>query len=105
MIKDTIVFVAITDYDNLGVGYMAALLSEAGYQTKIIDFRVRKSVLVKILQKLDPLLVGFSIIFLNHINRFIGLIKYLRDEEINCHFTAGGHYATSFVTGPRVKRR
>ena len=94
MIKDTIVFVAITDYDNLGVGYMAALLSEAGYKTKIIDFRVRKSDLVKILTKLDPLLVGFSIIYLNHIDRFIGLIKYLRDEEINCHFTAGGHYAS-----------
>ena len=29
MKKDTIVFIAITDYDNLGVGYMAALLSEA----------------------------------------------------------------------------
>jgi anaerobic magnesium-protoporphyrin IX monomethyl ester cyclase len=94
MRKDTIVFVAINDYDNLGVGYMAALLSEAGFKTKIIDFRVRKSDLVKILKKLDPLLIGFSIIFLNHINRFIGLIKYLRDKEINCHFTAGGHYAS-----------
>jgi anaerobic magnesium-protoporphyrin IX monomethyl ester cyclase len=94
MKKDTVVFVAITDYDNLGVGYMAALLSEAGYNTRIIDFRVRKSDLVKILKKLDPLLIGFSIIFLNHIDRFIGLIKYLRDKEINCHFTAGGHYAS-----------
>lgn len=94
MKRDTIVFIAITDYDNLGVGYMASLLSEAGYRTKIIDFRVRKSELLKILKKLDPILVGFSIIFLNNINLFTGLIKYLRDKEINCHFTAGGHYAS-----------
>jgi hypothetical protein len=42
MKNKTVVFVAITDYDNLGVGYMAALLSEAGYKTRIIDFRIRK---------------------------------------------------------------
>jgi len=91
---NTVVFVAISDYDNLGVGYMAALLSEAGYKTKIIDFRVRKSEILKILNKLDPLIIGFSIIFLNHIKQFIELIEYLRKGGIKCHFTAGGHYAS-----------
>ena len=94
MKENNVVFIAISDYDNLGVGYMAALLSEAGYKTRIIDFRVRKSELLKILKKLDPLLIGFSIIFLNHIKRFIDLIEYLRISGINCHFTAGGHYAS-----------
>lgn len=94
MKKDTIVFVATKEYDNLGVGYMASLLSEAGFKTKIIDFRTRRSVLLKVLKELDPLLIGFSIIFLNYINRFTELIKYLRENEVNCHFTAGGHFAS-----------
>ena len=94
MKKDTIVFIAITDYDNLGIGYMSALLSEAGFKTKTIDFRVKKPYLLKIVKKLDPFIIGFSIIFLNHINRFTELIEYLRKGGINCHFTAGGHYAS-----------
>jgi radical SAM superfamily enzyme YgiQ (UPF0313 family) len=94
MKKDTIVFVAITDYDNLGVGYMAALLKDAGFITKIIDFRAGKPGLLRRLKKIDPLIVGFSLIFLNNFSRFCGLIKYLRDNGINCHFTAGGHYAS-----------
>jgi radical SAM superfamily enzyme YgiQ (UPF0313 family) len=94
MKRDTIVFVAITDYDNLGIGYMSAMLSQAGYKTKIIDFRVRKSDLLKTIKKLDPIIIGFSVIFLNHIDHFSGLVKYLRDRGISCHFTAGGHYAS-----------
>jgi len=94
MKKDTIVFVAVTDYDNLGIGYMASLLSESGFVTKTIDFRVRKSVLLKTVRSLDPIIIGFSIIFLNHIKRFIELIEYLRENGLNCHFTAGGHYAS-----------
>lgn len=94
MKKDTIVFVTIADYDNLGVGYMSAMLTRAGFKTKTIDFRIRKSDLLKTLKKTNPIIVGFSVIFLNHIDIFSDLIKYLRDKEINCHFTAGGHYAS-----------
>jgi radical SAM superfamily enzyme YgiQ (UPF0313 family) len=49
---------------------------------------------LKTIKTLDPFIIGFSIIFLNHINRFIELIEYLRKNGINCHFTAGGHYAS-----------
>ncbi len=38
----SVVFVAFKEHDNLGIGYMAALLSEAGYSVDIIDFRKRK---------------------------------------------------------------
>jgi radical SAM superfamily enzyme YgiQ (UPF0313 family) len=94
MKKDTIVFVAITDYDNLGIGYMSAILEKSGFRTKIFDFRRKRSDLLKSLKKTDPLIIGFSIIFLNHINQFTDLIKYLRTRGITCHFTAGGHYAS-----------
>ena len=65
-----------------------------GFKTKIIDFRIRKAALLKTLKKTDPLIVGFSIIFLNHIHRFTEMIGYLREGGITCHFTAGGHYAS-----------
>jgi radical SAM superfamily enzyme YgiQ (UPF0313 family) len=89
-----VVFITISDYDNLGVGYMASVLSEAGFETKVIDPRKKKSCILKTLKTIDPLLVGFSIIFLNHIDLFVDLIDYLRKGGINCHFTAGGHYAS-----------
>lgn len=94
MKKHTVVFIAGTDYDNLGIGYMAAVLSDSGIETKVVDFRKRKAEILKIIKRIDPLLVGFSILFLNHIDEFIDLAGYLRKGGIRCHFTAGGHYAS-----------
>lgn len=94
MKNNNIVFIAVTDYDNLGVGYMAALLGNAGYQTRTINFRGRKSTILKILKKLDPLLIGFSVIYHGYLNQFIELTEFLRQGGITCHFTAGGHYAS-----------
>jgi anaerobic magnesium-protoporphyrin IX monomethyl ester cyclase len=89
-----VVFFTINDYDNLGVGYMASVLSVEGFKTEIIDPREKKSVILDLLKSSDPLLAGFSIIFHNHIDLFIDLIDFLRKEGVNCHFTAGGHYAS-----------
>ena len=94
MKKHTVVFIAGTDYDNLGIGYMAAVLSDSGIETKVVDFRKRKAEILKIIKRIDHLLVGFSILFLNHIDEFIDLAGYLRKGGIRCHFTAGGHYAS-----------
>ena len=94
MKKNTVVFIVVSDYDNLGVGYMATILGEAGFKTKIFDFRIKKSNLLTAMKRLDPMLVGFSVIFLNYIKQFIELIAYLNDGGIKCHFTAGGHYAS-----------
>jgi radical SAM superfamily enzyme YgiQ (UPF0313 family) len=89
-----VVFITVLDYDNLGVGYMASLLSGNGFHTRILDFNMKKPKLLKIIRKLDPLLIGFSVIFHNYIERFARLIDYLRINGITCHITAGGHYAT-----------
>ena len=88
------VFIALKEFDNLGVGYVGAMLSEAGFETRIIDFRQKKEEILKILKNLNPLIVGFSVIYQYHINQFIDLINYLRISGIKSHFTAGGHYAS-----------
>ena len=43
-----VAFIAFKQFDNLGIGYMASVLSEAGYQTMIIDFQSDKKVILKI---------------------------------------------------------
>jgi len=73
---------------------MAALLSEKGIATKVLDIGNKKTNIYKILKRTDPLLVGFSVVFQYYIDQFIDLISFLRREGINCHFTAGGHYAS-----------
>jgi anaerobic magnesium-protoporphyrin IX monomethyl ester cyclase len=89
-----IVFITLKEYDNLGVGYMAATLAARGIKTRVIDLRKKKSDILRILKRVDPLLVGFSVIYQYYINNFMDLISFLRREGINCHFTAGGHYAS-----------
>jgi len=94
MQKNKILFVAVTNYENLGVGYLQGILQSSGYDTQVYDISMRNSQLLRYIRQSDPLIIGFSIIFLNHLPRFIEIIKYLRDEGVSCHFTAGGHYAS-----------
>lgn len=94
MKKRPVVFVGSLEYTNLGIGYMAALLSEAGFETIIIDLRNSKEEILEIVKGLNPLLIGFSVIYQYHIEWFIDLALYLRKNGINSHFTAGGHYAS-----------
>jgi len=89
-----IVFITLKEYDNLGVGYMASLLSANGFVTRVVDIRKNKVFITKYLKRLNPLLVGFSVIYQNYLSDFTDLISHLRNEEVNCHFTAGGHYAS-----------
>ena len=73
-----VVLVAFKEFDNLGVGYLASVLSEAGYEPLIVDFRNGKEELLDIIKKLKPLIVGFSVIFQYYINEFREVINYLR---------------------------
>jgi len=89
-----VALIAFRDFENLGVGYLASVLSEAGYESCLIDFRQEKEEILKRLNSVNPLIVGFSVIFQYHIYEFAELINYLRNEGIKCHFTAGGQYAS-----------
>ncbi|MCK4991842.1 MAG: cobalamin B12-binding domain-containing protein, partial [Bacteroidales bacterium] len=94
MKSNSVVFVAFEERENLGIGYMHAILSEAAYEVSIIDFRKDKKYILKRLLELNPMVVGFSVIFENHIYDFQELIEYLRSNGIQSHFTAGGHFAS-----------
>jgi len=94
MNSKSVVFIAFQERENLGIGYMHAILSGAGYDVHIIDVRKDKAEILRELKEMDPLLVGFSVIFENHIYDFQELIEYLRSNSVQSHFTAGGHFAS-----------
>lgn len=94
MSTEPIVFIAFEEYDNLGVGYISSVLSDAGYEISVLDIREGKKEILKNIKKAKPLIVGFSIIFQNYIDQFAELITYLRNGGIKAHFAAGGQYAS-----------
>jgi len=89
-----VILIVFGDYSNLGVGYLSAVLNQAGVQTRMIDFRLRNEEILEDLKKSNPLVVGFSVIYEGYIDEFAKLVKLLRSEGISCHFTAGGHFAS-----------
>jgi anaerobic magnesium-protoporphyrin IX monomethyl ester cyclase len=89
-----VIFIVFGDYSNLGVGYLSAVLSQAGIETRMIDFRLRNEEILEDLKKSNPLVIGFSVIYEGYIDEFAKLVKLLRSEGISCHFTAGGHFAS-----------
>jgi radical SAM superfamily enzyme YgiQ (UPF0313 family) len=87
-----IVLIAFLEQDNLGIGYVGSVLHQRGFDVCILDFRLGKEAILDRLKTIDPIVVGFSVIFQQFIKDFQDLISCLRVNGINCHFTAGGHY-------------
>src|SRR5580704_14711415 len=77
---------------NLGLGYLASVLREQGYRVEIVDFELDPERILEIAKRLDPVLIGFSLIFQFYIERFRSLMITLREAGITCHFTMGGHF-------------
>ena len=77
---------------NLGLGYLASVLREQGYRVEIVDFESDAERILEAARALDPVLIGFSLIFQFYIERFHSLIKLLRKGGVSCHFTMGGHF-------------
>lgn len=89
-----VVLIAFEEFDNLGTGYLCSILSKNGYETNVIDFRYSNYQILELIKKLNPVIIGFSVIFDLYIDKFRKLAGLLRRGGIKCHFTAGGHYAT-----------
>lgn len=94
MINNRIAFISFNERDNLGIGYMAALLEEKGFDVSFIDLRRETEEIIVSLREFDPLVTGISVIYQYHISRYAGLVTAMRETGIGCHVTAGGHYAS-----------
>lgn len=92
MTGSPIVFIAFQEQDNLGVGYLAAVLHRRGFDVRIVDFRLGSQKITRTVRAIDPSVIGFSIIFQYHLDDFKELIGALRAAGVRSHFCAGGHY-------------
>ncbi|HEV2302736.1 MAG TPA: radical SAM protein [Stellaceae bacterium] len=89
-----ILLVGFQHQGNLGLGYLAATLKRHGYPVVTCDVECDPEAIVETAKRLDPLIVGFSLIFQFYIPQYRRLILRLREVGIGCHFTMGGHFSS-----------
>jgi radical SAM superfamily enzyme YgiQ (UPF0313 family) len=87
-----VLLVGFQKQGNLGLGYLAAMLRRHGYTVKVFDVEAEPQTILKAAQTLDPVIIGFSLIFQFYIHRYGAVIRFLREHGITCHFTMGGHF-------------
>jgi radical SAM superfamily enzyme YgiQ (UPF0313 family) len=84
--------VGFQEQSNLGLGYLSAVLKQHGYRVDVFDFDQDPAVIVRHARSSNPMLIGFSLIFQFYVERFAKLVRMLRQEGVDCHFTMGGHF-------------
>jgi methylmalonyl-CoA mutase cobalamin-binding subunit len=87
-----VVLVGFRNQGNLGLGYLAATLEEFGYHVEVVDFEAPHAEVLETVRRLDPVVVGFSLIFQFYVHRFEALARHLREGGVTSHFTMGGHF-------------
>src|ERR1035438_3533931 len=92
MILPNVILIGFQEQGNLGVGYVASMLTSRGFAVRILDFRERRESILETIRSAKPVLVGFSVIFQYYVPQFRALAAYLRNNGIACHFCVGGHY-------------
>ena len=92
MATNTVVLVGFQNQPNLGIGYLAAVLLEHGYDVQVLDFESGRQHILESIRGADPLIVGLSIIFQYYTPDFAELVAYLRENGVTCLICAGGHY-------------
>lgn len=82
--------------ENLGLGYLTAVLRQLGYQVTILDaslFRLGVSATLKRIRDQQPDVIGFRLLEVN-VPHVIDLVARLRRGGYSGHITAGGPVAT-----------
>jgi radical SAM superfamily enzyme YgiQ (UPF0313 family) len=87
-----IILVGFQNQGNLGLGYLAATVRNQGYSVEVFDIETNRNILLKAALNNSPVLIGFSLIFQFYIKQYRELIRFLRHNNIDCHFTMGGHF-------------
>lgn len=92
--KRDVVLVGYQDQGNLGMGYLASCLQAHGYSVELCEIRDGAERVASVVQRAQPLVVGFSLIFQFFLPQFRTVAVHLRKLGIQSHFTMGGHYAS-----------
>ena len=87
-----IMLIGFQHQGNLGLGYLTSVLRQHGYSVQIVDIEQDPEEILKTALTINPLLIGFSLIFQFYINHYGALIQAMRELGIDCHLTMGGHF-------------
>lgn len=68
------------------------MLRQYGYSVHVVDIEQDPEEILKTALTINPLLIGFSLIFQFYINSYGELVRAFRSFGIRCHFTMGGHF-------------
>src|SRR6266571_3441871 len=91
-VSRAVVLIGFKRQGNLGLGYLAATLEAFGYRAEVLDFEEPAESVLATVRYLEPIAIGFSLIFQFYVDRFTQLAQYLRANGVTCHFTIGGHF-------------
>lgn len=87
-----ILLIGFQHQGNLGLGYLTSVLRKYGYPVQIVDIEQDPEEILKTALTINPLLIGFSLIFQFYIDQYGELVRVMRDCGVDCHFTMGGHF-------------
>ena len=87
-----VMLVGFQHQGNLGLGYLTSVLRQCGYTVCVVDIEQEPDEIVKTAQQINPVLIGFSLIFQFYVGGYGELVRSLRAGGINCHLTMGGHF-------------
>jgi radical SAM superfamily enzyme YgiQ (UPF0313 family) len=90
-----VLLLGFEDWENLGLRYIAAYLSEHRIKVQILPLTRSKDDILSFIQRSNPKLIGFSLIFQRMLNDFADLINYLRVHGVKTHITIGGHFPST----------
>ncbi len=87
-----VMLVGFQHQGNLGLGYLTSVLRRAGYDVHVMDIEQDAAAIVQAAQEINPVLIGFSLIFQFYAGGYGDLLRFLRAGGVRCHFTMGGHF-------------
>jgi radical SAM superfamily enzyme YgiQ (UPF0313 family) len=88
----TVALIGFKRQGNLGLGYLASTLRARNYHVEVLDFEDEFESILDSVKRLNPVIVGFSLIFQFYVFRFEELARRLRTCGVQAHFTMGGHF-------------
>jgi radical SAM superfamily enzyme YgiQ (UPF0313 family) len=91
--RSDILLIGYEEGENLGLRSIVSYLRQFDIKAHVEPYHPdnRNKILDACIQHF-PEIVGFSLIFQRFLSDFAGLIGFLREHGITCHFTMGGHF-------------
>jgi anaerobic magnesium-protoporphyrin IX monomethyl ester cyclase len=88
-----VMLIGYESQENMGLRSIISFLNKKSYRAVLVPFVPGSfDYILLSIKHFKPSLVGFSIIFQYTLQEFGNLIKYLRENDVHLHFTAGGHF-------------